>query len=83
MTNGKNLDKLALFVGLGGLLLAVLVGVIGRLVERDLRGPAFLLFAGTQVAAIALGLMSRHTVMGKAAAIISSILLVGSLATVA
>ena len=82
MSNESNLGRIALYIGLGGLLLAVLVGVLGRLIERDLRGPAFLLFAGAQVAAIVLGLMSKHTPLGKAAAITSSVLLIGSLTMV-
>jgi hypothetical protein len=83
MATVKNLDRLAFAVGLGGLLSALLIGVAASLLQRDWRGPAFLLFAGAQVAAIVLGLLSRHAPLGKAAAITSSVLLVASLLTVA
>ena len=83
MSNAKNLGRIALYIGLVGLLLAVFVGMLGRLIERDLRGLAFLVFVGAQVAAIVLGLMARNTPFGKAAAITSSALLIGSLTMVA
>lgn len=74
----KNLDRLALAIGLGGVLAAALFAIIGSLLGQDFVMIGFGVFAAAQIAAIILGIITRASVLGRAAAITSSILLVAS-----
>ena len=74
----RSLDKLALALGLGGVVLAILVAMIGRMLGHDFSMMAYGIFIAFQIAAIVLGIITRGTPIGKTAAITSSVLLVGS-----
>lgn len=82
MSDMLKLGPLALGISLGGVLLAVVIAMSGRLWGENFYALAHLVFAAAQVAAIVLGVMSRDR-MGRAAAITSGVLLVGSLMFVA
>jgi len=76
----KGHGALALGLSLGGLVLAVLIGVVAGLVGRNMDVmPAYLLFLGFQIAAFVLGIISRQEALGKAAYITSAVLAVASL----
>lgn len=79
----KNLDRLALAIGLSGVLVAVLIAAAGKLLGHDFAMPGFGVFAAAQVAAIVLGFITRTSLIGRAAAITSSILLVGGVLFIA
>jgi hypothetical protein len=72
-------DQLALGVCLGGIVLGVLIGLLGRLVGLNFFGAGYTVFAAFQVVAIVLGVLCRESTIGKATAIASSVLLVASL----
>jgi hypothetical protein len=75
----SNPAKWALTLGLGGVVLAVFTGLLGGLVTgRDFTLPAYGIFIAFQVAAIVLGMMARHSVIGRSAAIILILLLLCS-----
>ena len=74
----RSLDKLALDLGLGGVVVAILVTMIGRMLGHDLAMMAYGVFVAFQAAAIVLGIITRATPMGKTATITSGVLLVGS-----
>jgi hypothetical protein len=75
----KSLDKLALILGLGGVLLAVIIAILGMILDRNLTMTAYGVFVTFQIAAIVLGILTRAKPLGKTAAITSSVLLAGSL----
>ena len=75
----KQYGAIALALGLGGLLLAVAIGMIAHLLGQDARTPAYLVFLGFQVAGFVLGIVSRQEALGKAAYITSAVLAGGSL----
>lgn len=82
MTNDSNSIKygtLALALCMGGLVLAVVIGVFSRWLGTNADLPAFLLFLGFQVAAFVLGVLCWKDILGKAVAITSAIMAVGSL----
>jgi hypothetical protein len=68
----RSMDKVALGLCLGGVVLAVFVGMLGG------RG-GYAIFVAFQIAALVLGIVTRASPLGKTAAIASGILLVGSL----
>ena len=70
---------IALTLCLGGLVLAVSIGMIASFLEHDARTPAYLVFLGFQVAGFIMGIVSRQDVLGKTAYITSAVLAVGSL----
>jgi hypothetical protein len=74
----KKCGTIALTLCLGGLLLAVSIGMIAKLLEHDARMPAYFVFLGFQVAGFILGLLSRQEILGKTAYITSAVLAVGS-----
>lgn len=74
----KHLDRLALTIGLGGVVLAALIAMLGIMLGYEFRMIAFGVFSAAQVGAIVLGIMTRASLIGRAAAITSSILLVCS-----
>jgi len=78
-----NLDRIALAIGLGGVLVAALIAIVGKLLGHDFAMIAFGVFAAAQIAAIVLGIITRTSLIGRSAAITSSILLVGSVLFVA
>lgn len=82
-SNPSHLDRLALAIGLGGLILGVLIAMTGSLLGHNFTMLGFGVFAAAQVAAIVLGLITRASIVGRAAAITSSILLAGSTLLVA
>ncbi len=69
---------LALVLCLGGLVLAVTVGMVASLLHHNAYMPAYLIFLGFQVAGFVLGIVSRQEVLGKTAAITSALLAIGS-----
>lgn len=74
----KRYGALALTLCLGGLLLAVVIGMIARLLGYNADMPAYFVFLGFQIGAFVLGIASRQDVLGKTAYITSAILAVGS-----
>ena len=68
--------RLALALCLGGTLLAIIIGLVARILGFDARMWAYLLFAAFQIAAIIIGWRFRRQHLGRAGAIIASILLV-------
>ena len=74
----KRYGKLALVLCLGGLILAVAIGVSARLMNYNADVPAYLIFLGFQVAAFVVGILSRREPLGKAAFLTSAILGLGS-----
>lgn len=77
--NESRFGKLALMLSLGGLVLAVVIGLLARYFNHNADTTAYLVFLSFQVAAIVLGVVARRDPMGKTAAITASILAVGSL----
>jgi len=77
--NESKFGKLALALSLGGVILAVAIGVLARLAGYRADMPAYLVFLAFQVAAMVLGLIAWRTPLGKAAAITSVVLAVSSL----
>ena len=75
----SHIDKIALGLTLGGVVLAVAIAILGRLLDENLSGSAFIVFIAFQIAALVLGIITRSTPLGKTAAITSSVLLLGSL----
>ncbi len=75
--------ELALAVGLGGVVLAVVIGLMARRSGQNADVPAYLVFFSFQVAAIVLGIIAGRTPLGKAAVIAAVVLTVGSLNLVA
>ncbi|MCP4640526.1 MAG: hypothetical protein GY851_08840 [bacterium] len=73
----------ALGLSLGGLVLAVLIGVGARLFGYQVDVPAYLLFLGCQIGAFVLGMGSRREALGKAASIMSAVLALTSMMTIA
>jgi hypothetical protein len=76
----KRSGAIALALCLGGLLLALSIGMIAKLLGHDARMPAYLVFLSFQIAGFVMGIVSRQEVLGKTAYITSAILAVGSLA---
>lgn len=74
---GKH-GRLALALCLGGLVLAVAIGMVARLLHYNADMPAYLIFLGFQIAAFVLGIVSWNDILGKTAAITSGILAVGA-----
>lgn len=74
----KRSGAIALTLCLGGLLFAVSIGMIAKLLGHDARMPAYLIFMGFQIAGFVLGIISRQDVLGKTAYITSAILAVGA-----
>ena len=79
----KHLDRLALAIGLGGVIVAAMIAIIGKLIGYDFAMIALGVFAAAQIAAIVLGIITRASLLGRSAAITSSILLLGSVLFVA
>ena len=79
----KRVGVIALFLCLGGLVLAVLIGGLAGAFGYNASMPAYIIFLGFQVAAIVLGIVSRQTVMGKTAYITAAVLSVGSVGLIA
>ena len=80
MTDTKQdpMDKLALALCLGGVGVAAAVAILGKLLDQDFALIAYGIFVAFQVAALVLGIVARARPLGKAAAITSGVLLVGS-----
>ena len=76
---GIPMDKLALAVCLGGVLLALAVAMVGKILDHNFTMIAYGIFVAFQVAALVLGILTRARPMGKTAAFTSGVLLVGSL----
>ena len=79
----RSLDKLALALCLGGVVLAILVAMTGRIFGQNTSMMGYGIFVAFQILAVVLGIITRGTAIGKTAAITSSVLLVGSLLFVA
>ena len=79
MIEKKKYGAIALTLCLGGLLLAVSIGMIAKLLEYDARMPAYYIFLGFQAAGFILGIVSRQDVLGKTAYITSAVLAAGSI----
>lgn len=81
--NGSHHGRLALALCLGGTLLAIVIGLVARLLGYDARTWAYLLFAAFQIAAIVIGWRFRSEHLGRPSAVTASILLVLSFALLA
>lgn len=77
-TTPKSMDKIALGLCLGGVVLAIVAAMVGRLLDHNFTMMAYGVFVAFQIAALVLGIVTRTSPLGKAAAITSGILLVGS-----
>ncbi len=77
------LDRLALTLSLGGVLLGIAVAMVGRVYEQNFTMHGYGVFVAFSIAAIVLGTITRSSAIGKTALITSSILLVGSLGIIA
>ena len=77
------LDRLALTLSLGGVLLGIAVAMVGRVYEQNFTMHGYGVFVAFSIAAIVLGAITRSSVIGKTALITSSILLVGSIGIIA
>ena len=73
------LDRLALALSLGGVVLGVLIAIVGRLIQQDFAMRGYGVFVAFSVAAVVLGIITRASPVGKTALITSSILLICSL----
>ncbi len=78
-SENKSYGGLALVLCLGGLLLALLIAVIAKLLNYDAIMPAYITFLGFQIAGFTLGLISRQEVLGKTAYVTSAIFAIGSI----
>jgi uncharacterized protein YqgC (DUF456 family) len=78
-TNETWMDKLALGFCLGGVVAAVTVAMLGKILGHNFTMLAYGIFVACQLAALVLGLITRSKPLGKTAAISSSVLLLGSL----
>ena len=76
------LDRLALILSLGGVLLGIAVAMIGSMFNHNFTMHGYGVFSAFSVAAIVLGAITRTSAFGKTAMITYSILLVGSLSIV-
>jgi uncharacterized membrane protein AbrB (regulator of aidB expression) len=74
----KRSGAIALALCLGGLLLALSIGMIAKLLGHDARMPAYLVFLSFQIAGFVMGIASRQEVLGKTAYITSAVLALGS-----
>jgi hypothetical protein len=74
---------IALSLCLGGLSLAVLIGMLAKLLGHDASMPAYLVFLGFQIAGFVMGIVSRQKVLGKTAYITSAVLALGSIFIIA
>ena len=79
----SHLDKLALALSLGGVLLSAAFVVLVPLFSGDFALIALLVFVASQVAALVPGLLTRATLLGKTAVATSSVLLVLSVLAIA
>ena len=75
--------KLALMLSLGGVVIAVVIGILARLTGHNVDMPAYLIFLAFQVVGIVLGIVTRRTPLGKTAAITAAVLAGGSLTMLA
>ena len=77
--NGSRLGSIALLLSMGGVVLAVGIGVLARLGGHSADAPSYLVFLAFQIAAIALGWVARSTPLGKAAVTTAAVLALVSL----
>lgn len=77
------MDKLAFALCLGGVVLAVIIAMTGKMLHQNFAMQAHLVFVAFQIAALALGIQSRASKLGKTALITASLLLIGSLTVIA
>ncbi len=75
----KSYGALALGLSLGGLVLAVLIGMLARFLGHNADMPAYLVFLGFQIGAFVLGIVSRREILGKTAYITSAVFAAASL----
>ncbi len=79
----QHYGELALALNLGGVVLAIAIGLLARRFGQNADMPAYLIFFCLQIAAIVLGVIARSRPVGKTAAITATLLMVGSLTLVA
>lgn len=75
--------ELALALSLGGVILAVVIGLLARRSGQNADMAAYLIFISFQVAALVLGIIARRMPLGRTAAITAAVLMIGSLTLVA
>jgi hypothetical protein len=75
--------ELALALNIGGVALAVVIGLLAKHWHQNGGVPAYLVFLSFQAAALVLGIIARRTPPGKAAAITAGVLTVSSLTLMA
>ena len=80
ITEKKSLDKMAFGVCIAGIILAAVIAILGRLLNQDYSMIAYGTFVGLEIIAFVLGIVSRAQPLGKASAVASSLLLIGSVA---
>ena len=76
--NQTSMDKVALALCLGGVVVAVAVAMIGSILDLHFTKMAYVIFVAFQIAALVLGIVTRSRPLGKSAAITSGVLLIGS-----
>ena len=64
----------ALGLSIGGMVLAILIVMVAKLLGYQASMPAYLVFFGFQIAAFVMGLISRKEPLGKTAYITSAVL---------
>lgn len=79
MNDENKYGAVALALCLGGLILAISIGLIAKVLGHDARMPAYFVFIGFQTSGFILGIVSRQEALGKTAYITSGILAVGSI----
>jgi hypothetical protein len=79
----RRYGALALVLSLGGVVLAVVLGLLARILGANADMAAYLVFCSFQIAALVLGIVARRMPLGKAATITAAVLMVGSLTLVA
>ena len=75
----KRAGVIALSLCLGGLVLAILLGILTSALEHYDHTPAYVVFLGFQIAGFILGIVSRHEVLGKTAYVTAAVFVMGSI----
>jgi len=73
------MDKLALGLCVGGVVVAIGVAMLGKILGHNFTMLAYGIFVAFQIVALVLGVITRSKPLGKPAAISSGVLLLGSL----
>ena len=77
-TYTRNYGVVAMTLCFGGLVISTLISLISGTLSSTGTRPAYPIFLGFQVAAVALGIFARKDELGRTAAITGAVLIVGS-----